>query len=67
MHWLLAALAAFNLLSMIAVFTPRAVPRARVPWGLFACGFIATELAWIWLPLQIALAILDSPADGEVR
>lgn len=58
MQWLLASLAAFNLVSMIAVFTPRAVPRRAVPWTLFATALLATELAWIWLPLQLGVAWL---------
>ena len=32
MDWLLALLAIFNLVSMITVFTPRAVPRKAAPW-----------------------------------
>ena len=35
MDWLLAALALFNVVSMITVFSPRAVPRRAVPWALF--------------------------------
>jgi acetyl esterase/lipase len=58
MDWLLAALAIFNLVSMVTVFTPRAVPRKAVPWALFGTALLATELAWIWLPLQIMLAWL---------
>ena len=58
MDWLLAALALFNLVSMITVFSPRAVPRRAVPWALFGTALLATELAWIWLPLQILLAWL---------
>jgi acetyl esterase/lipase len=56
MHWLLAALAVFNLISMLTVFTPRAVPRRAVPWALFGFALLATELSWIWLPLQAAIA-----------
>ncbi len=58
MDWLLAALAIFNLISMITVFSPRAVPRRSVPWAVFGTALLATELAWIWLPLQIFLAWL---------
>lgn len=58
MDWLLAALAIFNLISMITVFSPRAVPRKEVPWALFATALLATEMAWIWLPLQITLTLL---------
>ncbi|MBP6681829.1 MAG: alpha/beta hydrolase [Halioglobus sp.] len=56
MDWLLAALAIFNLASMVTVFSPRAVPRKAAPWALFGTALLATELAWIWLPLQIGLA-----------
>ena len=58
MDWLLAALALFNLVSMITVFSPRAVPRKAVPWALFGTALMATELAWIWLPLQLLLSWL---------
>jgi acetyl esterase/lipase len=58
MDWLLAALALFNLVSMITVFSPRAVPRKAVPWALFGTALLATELAWVWLPLQATLAWL---------
>jgi acetyl esterase/lipase len=60
MDWLLAALALFNVVSMITVFSPRAVPRRAVPWALFGTALLATELAWIWLPLQVLLAWLFS-------
>lgn len=60
MDWLLASLAIFNLVSMITVFSPRAVPRKAVPWAIFGTALLATELAWIWLPLQVGLAILLS-------
>ena len=55
MDWLLAALAIFNLISMVTVFAPRAVPRRSIPWALFGTALMATELAWIWLPLQLGL------------
>jgi len=58
MDWLLALLALFNVASMYAVFRPRIVRRGRVPWGVFAVAALATELAWIWLPLQAVLALL---------
>jgi acetyl esterase/lipase len=58
MDWLLAGLALFNLVSMITVFVPRSVPRKAVPWALFGTALLATELAWIWLPVQILLAWL---------
>jgi acetyl esterase/lipase len=60
MDWLLAALALFNLVSMLAVFTPRGVTRKRVPWVQFGVALLATELAWLWLPLQLVLAWLLS-------
>ena len=58
MDWLLALLAIFNLVSMITVFSPRAVPRKAAPWATFGTALLATELAWIWLPLQAFLAWL---------
>ncbi len=58
MDWLLALLAIFNLVSMVTVFTPRAVPRRAVPWAIFGTALLATEMAWIWLPLQVGLALL---------
>ncbi|KAA1190521.1 alpha/beta hydrolase [Pseudohalioglobus sediminis] len=58
MDWLLALLAIFNLVSMITVFAPRAVPRKAVPWVTFGTALLATELAWIWLPFQALLALL---------
>jgi len=56
MDWLLAALAVFNLVSMATVFTPRSVPRRSIPWAVFGTALVATELAWLWLPLQVGLA-----------
>lgn len=58
MDWLLVILALFNVISMITVFTPRAVPREAAPWAVFISALLATELAWIWLPLQIVVASL---------
>ena len=58
MDWLLFLMALFNLGSMVAVFMPRAVPRKAVPWALFAFALLATELSWVWLPLQATLALL---------
>ena len=60
MDWLLAALALFNLVSMVMVFSPRSVKRKDVPWAMFGTALLATELAWIWLPLQIIMAWLLS-------
>lgn len=64
MDWLLAALAIFNLISMITVFSPRAVPRKAVPWAVFFTALLATEMAWIWLPLQILIAGLLAAAGA---
>ena len=58
MDWLLAALALFNLGSMVTVFAPRTIPRKSIPWVLFGFALLATELAWVWLPLQTFLALL---------
>ena len=58
MDWLLAALALFNLVSMVTVFSPRAVRRKDVPWAMFGTALLATELAWVWLPLQVFVAWL---------
>lgn len=58
MDWLLTFLAAFNIASMYTVFSSRVKPRKAVPWGTFATALLATELAWIWLPLQALLAWL---------
>ena len=69
MDWLLALLAIFNLVSMITVFSPRAVPRKAVPWAIFGTALLATELAWIWLPLQVSLAglmILGGALDSAL-
>jgi acetyl esterase/lipase len=58
MEWLLAALALFNLISMVMVFSPRSVKRKDVPWAMFGTALLATELAWVWLPLQALIAWL---------
>jgi acetyl esterase/lipase len=58
MDWLLSALALFNLVSVLVMFAPRGISRKRVPWAEFGISLLATELAWIWLPLQILLACL---------
>jgi acetyl esterase/lipase len=58
MNWLLASLALFNLISMVAVFRPRGVTRKSAPWAQFGIALLATELAWIWLPLQVVIAWL---------
>ncbi|MEH6586889.1 MAG: alpha/beta hydrolase [Halioglobus sp.] len=69
MDWLLTLLAIFNLVSMITVFSSRAVPRKGVPWATFATALLATELAWIWLPLQALLAwgfVLGGALDSNL-
>ncbi len=58
MDWLLTLLAGLNLVSMISVFSPRTIRRKDVPWALFGISLVATELAWIWLPLQAIVAAL---------
>ena len=58
MDWLLTFLAVFNLVSMYTVFSSRVVPRKGAPWATFAIALLATELAWIWLPLQATIAWL---------
>lgn len=58
MHWLLAALALFNVVSMIAIYRDRHARRVAVPWTLFAYSLITSELAWLWLPTQVVLALL---------
>ena len=60
MDWLLTLLAAFNVVSMYSVFSSRVSPRKNVPWITFGTALMATELAWIWLPLQALLAWLLS-------
>ena len=57
MDWLLAALAIFNLVSMATVFSLRAIPRRSVPWALFGTALLRHGAAWIWLPLQLAVAL----------
>lgn len=57
--WLLA-LAVFNVCAVGALFVPRTRRRNSVPWLLFAVSVLASELAWIWLPLQAVLALLFS-------
>lgn len=58
MDTLLALLALFNVISMLTVFVPRTFPDNALPWFVFGFALLATELAWIWLPLQIMLALL---------
>jgi len=58
LSWLLSLLALFNLISTVLVFSPRIVPRKSVPFGIFAFALPATELSWIWLPMQISITAL---------
>jgi acetyl esterase/lipase len=58
MDVLLALLALFNVLSMVAVFVPRTFPDNMAPWIVFAFALLATELAWLWLPVQAVLALV---------
>jgi acetyl esterase/lipase len=58
LDWLLLALALFNLASVAAIYVPRSLPSAAQSWGIFFLSLLATELAWLWLPLQAVLAIL---------
>ncbi len=58
MDWLLACLAAFNVVSMIAIHLDRNAERFAPPWTIFAYSLITTELAWLWLPVQSLLALL---------
>lgn len=57
--WLLG-LALFNAGAMAALLLPRTRRRDSAPWLLFAISLLASELAWIWLPLQATLALLFS-------
>lgn len=58
MDWILAALALFNIASMITTHLDRTSKRTVPPWTVFAYSLIATELAWLWLPIQVSLALL---------
>ena len=58
MDWFLALLAAFNIASMVAIFTPRQKPRDGAPWVQFFVALLATELSWLWLPAQAILALI---------
>ena len=57
--WLLG-LALFNAGAMAALLLPRTRRRDSAPWLLFAISLLASELAWIWLPLQATLALFFS-------
>ncbi len=57
--WLFG-LALFNVASMTALLMPRTRRRNSAPWLLFAVSVLASELAWIWLPLQALLVLLFS-------
>jgi acetyl esterase/lipase len=57
MSLLLFGLALFNLVSVVFMFYPRPVYRGQVFLiVLYAFSLLGTELAWIWLPLQVVLA-----------
>jgi acetyl esterase/lipase len=56
MDCLLSALALFNLLSVVTIFKPRALPERAIVGAVFVTALLATELAWLWLPLQMLLA-----------
>lgn len=58
MDTLLALLALFNLLAMVTVFMPRTFPDNMLPWFVFAFALLSTELAWLWLPLQVTIALI---------
>jgi hypothetical protein len=59
MDVLLALLALFNVISPCSPSSCRArFPDNALPWFVFAFALLATELAWLWLPLQIMLALL---------
>ncbi|GAA5317074.1 MAG: alpha/beta hydrolase [Candidatus Pelagadaptatus aseana] len=58
MDWILALLAAFNTASMATVLYDRRTKRIAPPWTRFAYSLITTELAWLWLPTQMILALL---------
>lgn len=58
-EWLVG-LALFNVGAVVALFVPRSRRRNTVPWLLFAVSLLASELAWIWLPLQATLAVVFS-------
>jgi acetyl esterase/lipase len=42
------------------MLVPRTRRRNSAPWALFAISLLASELAWIWLPLQASLALVFS-------
>jgi len=64
MDVLLALLALFNVLAMITVFMPRTFPDSILPGLVFAFALLSTELAWLWLPLQVALALVCVAGGG---
>ena len=58
MDWLLTMLALINISAMVTVFFPRAIPDSVTPWLVFSVVLLATELAWLWLPLQVLLTLV---------
>ena len=65
MAWILAALAAFNVSSMLVLHKNRLAPRMEIPWTRFGYSLLTSELAWIWLPVQV-LAALVLVASGAL-
>ena len=67
----LVGLALFNISAVASLFVPRSRRRNRVPWLLFAVSLLASELAWLWLPVQATLVLafslggaLENPVGG---
>ena len=61
MKWLLVAMAFINVLSIWAMFHPRPIHRGQgAVVAILSFSLLATELAWIWLVLQLALVALCS-------
>jgi acetyl esterase/lipase len=56
----LVGLALFNISAVASLFVSRSRRRNRVPWLLFAVSLLASELAWLWLPVQATLALVFS-------
>ncbi|MCB1667452.1 MAG: alpha/beta hydrolase [Porticoccaceae bacterium] len=58
MDWILLALAVFNAFSMVTIYRDRHTKRLVPPWTLFAHSLISSELAWLWLPMQVTMALI---------
>ncbi len=65
MAWILATLAAFNVSSMLVLHKNRLAPRMEIPWTRFGYSLLTSELAWVWLPVQV-LAALVLVASGAL-